>query len=913
MKKIKNAYSVLVDKLLSTKSDKSKKIKKIILFSIMSTILLLSILTTLLLTIKSNTNYYDVYKFNNIIFKNETEVKNYAYNNSIIENYNYKTKSYILDNKIYQNTSKLNNEILKKFNINKKNTLRNPSNYTINSEGELSSSVVTSENELQKNVYRGKNGSAYLAKEEALNTYENSYNISYKVDGKEFDNLFSAQSYYKGTIEEELKNSTNAKKDCYLQDNLCTTKDDIKSWLRDYIKSGFEYNGNEFSYYNLSEYNLATTKIDDNLINKNIKSIANANKSAYWITQPKTDIYGFYTGPKYVETSENLASLKFEKNESYDVNAFLTPLSLVAGIEMFNLIYKFIFNNEKDKDYNLQKYLNYLNVEFKIDTEKFDKVVSLFNDPIIDDFSVGLDNIENNDLSQFHKFLISLKRLLNRNKVFPIESYNNLELEKIIKELVVNVLKTKPDVVETLFKDIDGGIDSLLDEDISFDYIYSLFINTQTFYTHNTISNKIFKLSKNILGIIDSIMDGISGISDLLGSINELKTNKEKNNDKLSKINSQNEFKAASLLQDNLGFVLKSFGEKSDNLNTKSHVQGRVAPLLVLELISKVWNLGKIFSFVSLNTYEAKIDSYQSLFYNTIVYKMPIFGFEFNSPKFNNQIIKLFNAPLDYMKSNDDQETTKVWEYKGKYYIDKNNAIEDLKRDMYKNPEYYVETRKLLTSGIDNSFYYLNLKPVCQTNNVDDSCISRSKYDIKVSESRELFIEDLFNKFYEKNKKQYYLDGFGDYFETREAALNSLDKKVNNESNYNKLYYYNTENGKKIYSNSLESIKGLIKQNELVDNKLVISSDLFTTMIYDELKEIDNFKYDIYELKFYGKFLYFLTYLQAWKYLKNHLQVEEIQNDNSTHVYTFEDEQFINELDFNNWIKDSTEVLRMWN
>ncbi|WP_339020819.1 hypothetical protein [Spiroplasma endosymbiont of Atherix ibis] len=141
----------------------------------------------------------------------------------------------------------------------------------------------------------------------------------------------------------------------------------------------------------------------------------------------------------------------------------------------------------------------------------------------------------------------------------------------------------------------------------------------------------------------------------------------------------------------------------------------RAGPIAIMKVISAAWSIGKIISFISLKTYEAKLDSNQSLYYFEPTIKIPLTNITFGGSVQDQEIKTLIDTPLKYFNpKNNGKEINELYQFNGKYYREKNKAIQDLKYEIFKRPENYLKTKKILTSIIskDNT-YDLNLPQVC--------------------------------------------------------------------------------------------------------------------------------------------------------------------------------------------------------
>ncbi|AUB31616.1 hypothetical protein [Spiroplasma floricola] len=777
-------------------------------------------------------------------------------------------------------------------------------------------------------VYKGLNGSAFLSEKDAKETFQNNYSLNYKVDGQVFDNTYSAREYYLNVKLKQLEDNA-IKTICYEQGAMCQTKEQITSWLRDNTVKGFEYQGKDFSNLNYSEFLLAMNDLDDQIIDKNIKPVLNADRSSYWVTQNTKSSSGYFVGPKYFESNEAVNSVaKFQPIKSYDVNAFALPIAGWAFAGITSLVLDSLVKEPVQSNYEMIKFLettfNKLNLDIKLLKNFEDKFYKSLSKNLQQDLSYGLDDIKDSELNDFYRLLISFKRFLDITKIYDLDIKTD-ELELTLKQIVVEILNSQKEFMNNML-DINNdknGANILLDSSISFDDIYSLFLNTNAFFNDGGTKKILWDIAENILRRMDKVMEIIGSIADNIGkvtdnigkvtdNIGKMKTTTNKNEKEFTTNVEKNNQLVTETLIDNSDLLIKELGL---NLDFTTNYIGPAALLLAIpEMISAVWNLGQMLSFISLKTYEAKLDSNQSLYYFEPTFKIPLLDISFAQRVQDQNIHVLNQSPLSYFSPKQDgKELNELYEFNGKYYKDKKIAIDDLKYEIYKKPENFLKTKELFTSVLskDNN-HILNINKICSTDeeqkNRKDSCISAYEYEKEVSKQSEEYIQRLFKQYYENTGKEYYLDGFGGAYDNKDIAIQQLKNKVDYLDNYQKVYSYKIYNNK-IVKDTEQEIKDYIKANQYIESKTIINTDLIQTKSYDLLKENNGYDFDIYEMSYYGQIKYFRSHLEAMNYLDKKVNYEVYSYNREEKTYDYKGVEFINNQQFIQWVNSQIEVV----
>ncbi|WP_342275544.1 hypothetical protein [Spiroplasma endosymbiont of Cantharis lateralis] len=872
----------------------------------------ISLSISLPLILKNNLEQAIYFKFDNKYFNSKEEIYDYSKLKSFENDYSFENNVYIFDDEIFNNKEELDIYIENKFQLRDATTKRNPNNYLINNSGELSGLVKTSNNDSIKTVYKGNNDLTYYSKKDAQETYTNNFKLNYEIDGQQYDNIFSAREHY---LNVKLKNleHNESKSICYEQGGICQTEEQINFWLRNNISKGFEYQGKDFSNLNYIEFLDAMRDLDNEIVDKNVQPVINADKSSYWVTQHSKSSLSYFVGPKYFESNENVSTVaEFKSIKSYDINALMLPIMgwVFAGIT--TIVLDSLIKDPIGSDYNMSNYLentfDSLNLNATLLNDFNYYFYDLISPNLQEDLSYGLAEVKDNEFSDFYRLLVSFKRFLNLTKVYNLK-IDSKELEKILKEIIVEILNSQKEFMNNFIdvNDNEDGANILLDESISFDDIYSLFLNTSNFFNDGGTKKLLWDISESIFRGVNNVMNTMGDITGAIkqakDSIKDLQKIQNKSDQNFQQNTKGNTDMITNALVDNNEEFIKAMG-----LNL-SESRFRFSPLALAQLVSAAWNLGQMFSFVSLKTYEAKLDSNQSLFYFEPTFKIPLSNISFGKVKDQN-IHTLNDAPLKYFSpSRDGKEIKELYEFNGQYYKDKNKAIEDLKYSIYKKPENYLETKQLLTSVIskDNN-YILNLPSICQGNSSSNGCISSYDYEKRLAEEKEKYIRSLFNKYYKENGKEYYLDGFGGGYESKQMAIQELERKADDFSNYKEVYSYEMNNNK-VIKESKKEIQDFIRNNQVIESKSIMNTDLITSSYYYDLKENDGYEFSIYEMNFYGQKKYFRSYLEALNYLDKKVNYEVYTSNREEKTYTFKGIEFLNEKSLEQWVDKQIEIV----
>ncbi|WHQ37482.1 hypothetical protein [Spiroplasma sp. SV19] len=900
MAKKKLSVREIVDKIFSVGQKPIWKSKRFI--SLISSVTLLGAggITAGCILASQNSSVQTYYQFDDKYFSTKTAAVAYAMSSAQRKNLSYNTNNYLFEGQVFSTQSKLNDYIQERFPISTIKTIRNPGEYVINSSGELSRDVLSASYEKPTTVYRGNDGSAYLTKDEAASTFYN-YQKVYNIEGQIRYNEYEARELYENSIKKKLEDSLTGKTTCYLQGAICQTEQEIKNWLRSSVKNGFEYRGQYFSDYNFSEFLTVMNSIDEYTVNKHVKEVINPDKNSYWISQDKGNDYlnSYFIGPKYVETTQKLpGSLKFKEVSSFTPSIFFAPLAFGAVDSINNLLFR---EKVQKFDWNswttIIDYLNFLHNN--ISNENYQKLINTIKDlrlpqNIFQDSVTNLGNIKDDSFTDFHKLLVGMKRMLTYTKVYASSVTNGAtKLGNAFKGIIVDILNNNKETMGVLMHS-DKGANELLDSGISFDDIYNMFLNQGAFFEEGGNNRKIWDIAQKIQSSVDNIMSVVDGANKIADGYQNL----------YKKSNTSD--KQIQTGRKQLSHNLKSaIGSAMGKILSKLKLVGKALP--IANIFSGIWELSKTFSFISLKTLEAKIDHNNSIYYVTPTFKLPILDIEFTSSQLKTSVTPLATSALNYMlPSGTNAKDQKLYEFNDHYYLSKAAAKADLIRQIYLHPERYVSNRKLMISIMAKDVPYwlpetISNANICGTTADDSNCINQVDYDSAVSAEKDKFINQIFTEHFKPKEQSFYLDGFGNYFLSKDEALASLAENVAL-GNFAVTYRYQTRTGKVFFANSETEMVNFINNNEMIDNKQVINSDLITTSHYNNLSDYLGMKFDIYTLDYYGDQKYFMSEQQAWNYLWNHINYQTLNFDATMQEFKFGTNAFFNKNDFITWI-----------
>lgn len=258
-------------------------------------------------------SYDDVIKYVNLDLK---EVKNQDEENEMV----------IYNNQAYgENLDEMFQTINDDYKIETVKTYKNPEDYIVINNNQLSNVVITDVNEKPVRVYKGKNGGAYLDKKDAINTYMQ-YEKKYLANGARFD----SQDATKNAVIKE-KDISRQKEEIYKNNasKIEMAKAQLKQSISQDIKLKYERNGIPLD---ISDSNYKNADFFD-LEEQYFKEV-NPSKAGYWIEFP-TNLKGRFVGSQFIQTYSDIESIfytNWTKIDSASINLFLLNTVLIGEI-----------------------------------------------------------------------------------------------------------------------------------------------------------------------------------------------------------------------------------------------------------------------------------------------------------------------------------------------------------------------------------------------------------------------------------------------------------------------------------------------------------------------------------------------------------------------------------------------------
>jgi len=933
-----------------------KKITKysIISLAVLAPALVVTPIVALTLNQKSADNGVFYLFFDNKVFDSKNDLDKYLDQKISLSSFTADAVNYSYDNEIFTSYEDFIDYLRIKFEPTSIQTNKYSKEYVLNSSGELSENILMNKDSRPVKVYQGRNKIAYtdiVKAKDSLRTFKKVYikpDLKQESDdkSKELKNLNEA-SYYetlkdaKDAIRNEIlvkgKDSNEDPEILYQNGTTYQTKNEIKAWIMKNIKRGFEYNGRVFSDHNYDEFLNYFSYAKEHIINENILPIVNADKKTYWLNLDSEKNPGYFIGPKYIETitklPENLSS-GFIEVESHDrgfidgaLNAIL--LDAVIGnnysVARSNEEALFNWNSNNRKKPIFYDFLKYLSEEGKVISNDFflklEKelfpVISKENDntkteltyleKLLTESTNNLIDIKDNEFTDIHKMLVAMKRTLTSMKIYANFTTNDIEkVEALFKELTLKVITNDE------AKDDNGNPFYNLNynlADVGFFDLADIFLNPGNFYKNNSEATKIMNIFSMIRVGIEGVKNitsvGISG-ADLK---NDFKEYNKKRRERKIEANKTKEMKSA--FNKNVSDAIAKDPSVNKKLGIKDGPKTTtfIGPLLLIaKVVSLILELNDLLSIFTYKTYEYKIDEYQSLFYYGTALKIPFTSYTTDAKPQRVYPVKISDSIVDFMLPNTIEDNgnrvSQVYEFAGKYYFNKQNAIEALKSDIFLHPEWYIEAKNLLVGMFKRETGYI--LPDGFKISRDGTGLSSAEYHLKLQEEIEKYAEELFNEYYPESKiVRRYRDGFGNDFPTWIEAWESANDRVYalNDSEIEKWawYAYDSNMEGRIVRRTESELNAYINQEEIISEKIVNSDDLIKTANYDDLNEYSEVYQKIYKVTLYGQNKYFATSADLWKHIFNTIEY-------SVDSYLFKQEEY----EYNNYTFKSKEEYEYW-
>ncbi|WP_339034688.1 hypothetical protein [Spiroplasma endosymbiont of Cantharis rufa] len=911
------------------------KSKKTILSLIAGSSLVISTSFIGILTItNSYNNNFSHYVFDGKTFNTKEELNEYIDNNI-----NYTSKEtaqdfYLYDSKPYAVDSlyDITKDLEKKYSIKEYKTYKNINSNIIDTSNQLSDNVITNENEKLIEIYKGSDNRTYTSKNEAIDTFQDikkQYMIN-NLNGQEnieFSNQNDAIAYYESVIRKQIESGEQTDK--YNISGLDMTKEQVLQWIGQTSDTRYEHNGFYWSPSDIPNIsNLNLTNLDKEKIQP-FKPI----KNAYWLNFDSNGLSGTFSGPQYIES--NLSTSQFmtqlytgwNRVETKGMNALLAPL---MGISSFikasaNLTERKV-NHEWDLEdlfvTNVKQNVKTLNELFK-NIYKFD---------MFDSESFKYKLIKNN-LSSVHELPVFEKNLVFfKNLYLFIITRNNNDLEQEVLDLINFLKQTLRELIESTTTIVDNEfLDSLFIEEtlettrkeniLNFSDIIDLFLNPSKF--QYTSPSKLVGMD-GLLMALNDVGDIIFGDFD---KINELKKNISKTSEEIKKLSLDNALyqfektkfssaKEKKQYQDELikKYDLAKVDSKTGEVKFKKNDNKPISPmkgfdkaLAGFNVAKAVWDIGNIVSFLSYRTYENDLGNGQVLKYQVIGFKIPLLGIEIDNDDFKKNInqVPLIQTDSAFMPEPD--KTTNPNE--DGYYI----VYGSLFTGIAKAEEYlknYIVSNPLRFS--DTNMLYINVMSQQEEFEVkiDNSSDNENEMEYQFITQFEEFKLKIFDKYFASKSVKQYSDGFGNFFQNKADALNSMSQNITNKkfltkykiTNSGMNYYYDTlnqawEQQKKFLENKIES-------------KTILNSDLIKTTYYNELEEYNGINYSIFKVYFKGKNRYFATYNDALYYIFNNSDIKRKTDTSVYYEISFRGMLFTSEAVFYQWVSKNTKEVK---
>jgi len=883
-----------------------------------------------------------IYYFDDKQFNSKDDIDNYVSDNLSVASLEASATSFFYDGRAFNTSQELRDYLEDKFLIDEHLTKFNPGNYTISSNGELSSDVLIDDNDSYKTVYEGKDGLSYLNREDAEKTYLD-YKTGYKVDTRDFYSKEEALSFLR---KEKLKKLTESQSDAdkkekmYYNGGLLGTEEEIKDWIKRHTQIGFSYEGKDYSNYNYKEfYDDFQSKVTDTspIFKNNVREIVDADKSSYWFDlSNKEGMNGFFVGPRFVETAENVPH-SLETADFHVIDSFTPDIhmgtAMLAG--MGAMIKTGAAANFEAFDWKWSKgslFMNYLesvltkdNVNYKTFSEIYERpnsnklrdLIKLSTNDIL-----KIRNSGGKDFDDFDMFLLISKRIMTAGRVYT--SFNPLELELCLKNMLKDILN------KTNIKVADVILDYNFWNDTKLEDLIDLFLDPNKFALKNSKLVGMINASQTLFNVYDSVITsltdlaaGIQGFVDVCQNENKIEKDLDEANSNLDSIK-----KAISKNRGSKINVLKTISKdvtKAEALvGAKDAVSVAKTDLalsqsnMVIAAITLSWKLRKAAGFISYKTAEYKIDKLNSILYVSPVFKLPFKKFETAKLKVPKvEISEISKSPLGYMlpkyyQDVNNPQTPKVYEYGGKYFLGPEAIRNELLYDIYRHPQLFMASSRIFTDPTAKDIGY-KISPKLKNMNYQiefgQKQIKQSEYDTNIEEEKNAYADYVFKRNFAHNTRFMYTDGFGGSWNTKDLALASYYNNIKNSQNIKKVYVLETHDGKKIYRDHEFEIREFVYQHEssAIKEKNIRGLSLTNTTNFDKLESIDpSMYYTIFSLNYYGDTKYFGTEEQIWKYIYAHENFHESVHQVNIKQYSFKENIFYSKTDLNSWVKENT-------
>ncbi len=889
-------------------------------------------ISSVIVQAKSHENLY--YQFDGQKFSSNEELMEYVKNNITTKAYKNQYDYFLYNKNTYDvknSYSAITKDMLSSTPIVQYQTYRNPYDYLIDSSNQVSNQVLTGKNDVLKTVYQGKDNNAYLDKTAAIKSYED-YKKVYKLgniiddssDSVEFNNKFEVTQYLENVIGKNLtdKNTTT----CYQMAGTCLTKDQIKDWIKSTSDTEYDYNGYRWSKIgkvdNISDMQLLQKDENENIIKYK------PAKNAYWLNYDSKGLIGTFSGTQYLETDfapdalmnklRNEGDDGWKKVSSDSMNLLLSKLVIVSS--MIN----YILNQQtsvEDKSWNIET--DFFDPESN-DEKSFEDKFKLANDWLYkkaqglnyENLSIKLNSISG--MSKWNKSLVFAQAVYNYTLTCNHSGNESaaLDLLDFLKELIRNlIVKNSGMFTDQINAIFDRTKPTLVESEdvLSLTDIIHLFLNPSKFlYESPSKANGLTDIIESIQKMGDTIFDNWNKIAELFKQGGDVKDKAIKLaltsyetflvdgetkyliNGQMVDANTAYK-KIEKYIKQNLTFSADgSSAELAENVKPVGDVASFATKFIAgFQLAKSIWDLGNTLSFLSFTTYENDFGNGQKITYRTTEAKLPIFNTPLWNEKFEDRInaIKVIDNTTT---TSDASQTDDMWIVLGSLFNGKEAAQKYLKEYIVAHPTDFVSTRA----------YYIN---VMGTNEHEELPINKEEPFDAIRKMDE-FIEYIFDKYFLTNTIQLYFDGINEFFESPIDAKQSMETKITNNEFVIKYKLIDNEGIVKYFDSAQDAIDADDNyiENNILQSKVILSSDLIKTIRYDDLKEQLGVKNSVYGVLFNGLQHYFITYADALYYVYRNSDVTFHSDTIVSYYVYFHNHIFNSESDFYKWVKENT-------
>ncbi|WP_239643300.1 hypothetical protein [Spiroplasma melliferum] len=779
--------------------------------------------------------------------------------------------------------------------------------------------------------FQGKDGNAYLSKQDAINTYHDYQkvyqlgNISNNETNIEFQNKYEAVQYLENIVLKNLEKKFQT--DRYEMAGSFFTKDQILSWLES--TTDIQYNYNSYRWSKLSHPNLQEMQLTQHDEKNYIKRYS-PPKDTYWLNLDARGLSGNFSGPLYIETNVSFNTLidrlknNWQKISSNTINALMTPLVL------FSTFINVQLNSQKPNDDNSWNIKRDFFAATENGEEKFKKGFILANNDKYNEEtnSFYFDEIEENlikvsGMSRWEKTLAFLQNVHNYTLRVNHSGNeeNTLAFTNLLRTMLKNVIKANTMMFEDCLDDIfQNQNNTVSNQELTFTDIIHMFINPSKFiYQSPSKVNKLTNVINKIQTIGDTIFDAYGKIKKIHrlgqaiteGEIKLVLSSYEtffQHGQKYyeidgKKLSAHEAFqKVAEVLRGNL--AINNDGSKID-MKTSFQPVSKIAKFAGkiaagLQIAKAMWDIGNAVSPFKFNTYENDLGNGQKLYYQTTEFEIPILNIQLArtdpSQVVNLTPIKLFSNG-SIISGDVEDESKQLFTMLGSLIVGKDKARQYLKEYILTNPTKFVATRSYYITVMSNQ----EIREIVADKNNPTDALKKLR----------LFVNDIFTKYFANNINKMYFDGINSFFSNPIDARDSLKTKITNNQFIIKYKFTDLEGITKYYDNEATLLK---EQNHYLENnvlirKTILQSDLIKTIRFDKLKHQIGAQSKVYSVLFNGQERYFLTVGDAKNYVYSNSDIVLKTNKVINYYVFFGTLQFNSESDFYKWVKDNTLIV----